>query len=66
MLSLRVVTCPACRGEGSFTEYIETYPYFEECQYCRETGKISPWRWFMGEVWFGWLYDKLLWRWYER
>ena len=62
----RWVRCPMCHGDGGWNEYQDIYSRWDDCLYCKSTGRITLWRWFMGEVWFGWLYDKLLYRWYER
>jgi len=60
--------CPLCKGVGGWGNNW-TEPY-EPCSVCDGEGTVGPWRrlryWWLAEFWFGWLYDKLLWRWYER
>jgi len=60
--------CPLCDGEGGWGNNWDE-PY-KACSVCDGEGVLSPWRrlryWWLAEVWFGWLYDKLTYRWYER
>jgi len=63
----RWLRCPYCNGDGGWQDYVDIYPLpWVDCSVCDGKGRRTPWRWFKSEVWFGWLYDKLLYRWYER
>lgn len=39
----KLYTCPSCGGQGQYVEeYLDGYPRYEHCGFCKGTGKVDP------------------------